>query len=155
MNKDPLKVAKYILYKCTFFGDLITNLKMQKILYYVYVWNLIKTSEPCFKYKFQAWPNGPVYPAVYKALNKYKASPISEEFLGFKNENDLNELKNDLGEEFVKLIDKVYEKYATKSAFELVCLTHSESPWKNAIKKTSAQKEIEDSDIFATHGKQA
>lgn len=153
MNKDPLDVAKYILHKCTFDGDLITNLKMQKILYYVSVWNLVKTKQHCFKYKFQAWPNGPVYPTVYKKLSKYGASPIGEDFLNFKDENDLISLKSDLGDNFVSLIDKVYEKYGTKSAFELVALTHSEAPWKNAITKNGAHKEISDDDILMTYGK--
>ena len=153
MYKDPIKVVKYILYKCTFYGDLITSLKMQKLLYYVYVWNLVKTSEPCFKYKFQAWPNGPVYPIVYKKLKHYKASPIPEEFLDFKSEKDIENLTEELGSDFVTLIDKVYERYGTKSAFELVALTHNETPWKNAIKKDQPQKEIDDADILKEYGK--
>lgn len=153
MEKDPIKVVKYILYKCTFYGDLITNLKMQKILYYVYVWNLVKNGNPCFKHKFQAWPNGPVYPIVYKKLSKYKASPISEDFLEFKNEKDFEDLKRELGSDFIKIVDKIYELYGTKSAFELVNLTHSEAPWKNAIKSTETYKEISDKDILVTYGK--
>ena len=152
MDKDPIKVVKYILYKCTFYGDLITNLKMQKLLYYVYVWNLIKTSQPCFKHKFQAWPNGPVNPIAYRKLSKYNASPIGEDFLELKNDQDIKTLKEDLGVEFIALIDKVYEKYGTKSAFQLVALTHNESPWKNAMKQSTSIKEISDKDILKEYG---
>lgn len=152
MEKDPIKVARYLLHKCIFYGDLITNLKMQKLLYYVYVWNLVKTGNPCFRVKFQAWPNGPVHPSVYRALKEYKSSPIGEEFTGINNKSELKALGDELGKDFVALIDKVYEKYGTKSAFELVSLTHSEAPWKNAMAR-EGRKEISDEDIVSTYGR--
>ena len=151
MEKDPIKVTRYLLHKCTFYGDLITNLKMQKLLYYVYVRCLVTSGEQCFKHKFQAWPNGPVYPIVYKKLKKYKASPIGEEFMELEKKSNLKVLTDDLGSDFVALIDKVYEKYGLKSAFELVALTHSEAPWKNAIQ--NKKKEISNEDILETYGK--
>jgi uncharacterized phage-associated protein len=152
MEKDPIDVVRYLVYKCSFYGDLITNLKMQKLLYYVYVWCLVREGEVCFKHKFQAWPNGPVLPVVYRKLKQFGAAPIDPGFADLETKKDLKELKDILGDDLTLIIDKVYEKYGTKSAFELVALTHSEAPWKNAIQK-EGRKEIEDKDILETYGK--
>ncbi len=157
MNKNPIDIVKYVLFKCAFYGDVITNLKMQKILYFIYVWCLAKTGKRCFAEKFQAWPNGPVLPSVYYKLKKFGASPIDFNFSELKNNEDLTELKKTLGKNFVAFIDSVYETYGSKSAFELVTLTHSDRAWLNARKGLRITKqtsnEIDDEDIISFYGK--
>ncbi|PJC38576.1 hypothetical protein CO044_04190 [Candidatus Peregrinibacteria bacterium CG_4_9_14_0_2_um_filter_38_9] len=65
-----INLARYFLYRANFDGETITPLKMQKLLYYVYVWVLIKKGNCMFDEKFQAWPRGPVLPSLYKKLKK-------------------------------------------------------------------------------------
>lgn len=134
MNKNPTDIVRYILFKCAFFGDVITNLKMQKVLYYVYVWAYIEFKEVLFTEKFEAWPNGPVLPSVYGKLKQFGSSPIDLSFADLESQEDLNSLVTSLGNELTELIDDTFEKYGSKSAFELVNLTHNELPWKNARK---------------------
>ncbi|MBU0580866.1 MAG: DUF4065 domain-containing protein [Candidatus Margulisbacteria bacterium] len=130
-------IARYFLYRCNDDGELITPLKMQKLVYYAYVWTLINNRKPIINEKFEAWPNGPVLPSLYNILKKYGSSPIDGEFLNLSNEKDLSKLRESLGE-IIPILDEVYEKYATKSAFELVTITHNEKPWKNARKGLDA-----------------
>ena len=151
MKLSPIDVTKYLLYKCSFYGDVITNLKMQKLLYYVYAWCLVKTGSSCFEEKFQAWPNGPVLPSVYHELKVYGASPIDPDFTGLETKDDLRELEVRIGRA-KELIDKVFEKYGALSAFQLVSLTHNELSWKNARKGLEVDQpsmnEIADRDIL-------
>jgi len=155
MKISPQNVLKYILYKCTFYGDIITNLKMQKILYFVYVWYLVKLKEPIFEEKFQAWPNGPVLSSVYQELKQFGALPIDPDFSGLENEDDYNALLFSLGDAR-DLIDEVYEKYGSLSPFELVNITHKEISWKNARKGLddgeSSNNELSDKDILTQYG---
>ena len=51
-------------------GDLLTNLKLQKMLYYEQGFHLAYFNEPLFEEPIEAWQYGPVVPVVY---NYYKS----------------------------------------------------------------------------------
>lgn len=121
-------VARYLLAKANEDGGLISPLKMQKLVYYAYVWNLVENKDRLFAESPQAWPRGPVFPSLYKGLKKYGSSPIPDEYIG-----DIEDVVLRLGEK-TKIIDKVYEKYEVLTPFELVMLTHEEKPWKDKRK---------------------
>ncbi len=78
-------VARYFLGLATEDGDLITNLKMQKLVYYAYAWTLVKNDRKLFDEPIQAWANGPVVPSLYQELKCYRAGPIEEEFLAVES----------------------------------------------------------------------
>ena len=60
-----LTLANYILTRAKKQGINITNLKLQKILYYVQGYFLAKFDHPLFPDDIQAWTFGPVVPNVY------------------------------------------------------------------------------------------
>ena len=154
-----INVARYFAFRANFDGEIITPLRMQKLVYYAYVWVLIKKGIKLFKEKFQAWPNGPVLPSLYQALKIFKNSGIDMNFIDISNEEELDKLKASFSKEELEILDKVYEKFIKKSAFELVALTHNENPWKNARKglspTDSSVQEIQDKDIIETYGTKA
>ena len=156
IRESSRDISRYLVYKSAFYGDTITNLKLQKLLYYVYVWYLVLHKKNAFSEKFQAWPIGPVLPSVYKYLSEYKADPIDPDYSGVSSEAGLKELENQLGQDLVDTIGKVFDAYGSKTAFELVNMTHDEFPWKHAregldvYEKTS--KEITDEDIISFYG---
>ena len=104
----------------------------------------------------QAWPIGPVLSSLYRALKKYGSSPIDVNFAGIKSDKDLEKIKNELGSDLIRVADSVYEFYGTKSAFELVGLTHKALPWKNARKglrpDEKSENELADQDIVEYYG---
>jgi len=155
MQISPLDVTKYLLFKCNFFGDIITNLKMQKLLYYVYVWGLVNYKTPIFEEKFQAWPNGPVLQSVYNALKQYGAMPIDLDFSGIETKADLRNLEGSLGN-YKDLVDEIFEKYGSLQAFELVNITHKEQSWLNARTGLDVSEPsnniLSDNDILNQHG---
>lgn len=58
----PKDVARYFLYRAYDDGEWVTPLKMQKLVYFAYVWTLLMTGKKLFNEEIQAWPNGPVVP---------------------------------------------------------------------------------------------
>ncbi len=143
-------VAKYYLYRASMDGDLITPLKMQKLVYLAYRKTLEKKNKRLFKEKIEAWRMGPVVPGLYKELNKFGSSPIPEEYIGEIGEE---ELVGKFDKETKGVVDEVYESYIGKSAFELVSLMHQDPAWKKARKGLSPEEdssnEISDKDMLS------
>lgn len=107
----------------------ITNLKLQKILYFAQAYFLSKLSRPLFKDRIEAWTYGPVIPSVYKKYKKYEGNPIfSDEDMSSVNEEDKEVLKN------------IWNTFGNYSAGRLVEITHAHAPWKEAF--SSAKKTI-------------
>lgn len=129
-NKEllPSDVAKYLLARALDDGELVSPLKMQKLVYYAYVWFLIERKKKLFNEEIEAWPMGPVVASLYQELKHYGSAPIGEDYLGSNKESAIKQLleKTNGARE---ILDKVYEKYDSLTAFELVRLTHNEKPW--------------------------
>jgi uncharacterized phage-associated protein len=125
-------VARYFLALAAEDGDLITNLKMQKLVYYAYAWTLVGTGRKLFAEPIQAWANGPVVPSLYHRLKRYGAGPIDEEFLAIESDEEFEQLAAKFPEDVLETLNGVYEQYMRLSAFDLVTQTHSEKPWQRA-----------------------
>lgn len=103
-------------------GDVITNLKMQKLLYYAQGFALALFDKPLFDENFEAWQHGPVVPSVYHKYKQHGSNPLP------KIENfSLN--KYTIDEQ--NLLNQVFKEYGQFSAWKLRDMTHEEPPWKN------------------------
>ena len=135
-----LEAAKYIIAFSDSKGDLITNKKLQKLLYYIQAWNLAVFDSPLFNEEPQAWRHGPVYPSVYKVFKQCGTQPVSLKEEYERTTLDGEELmkliseENQLTPEQAGLIEEVMTKYGTQSAFALEILSHRERPWLDARK---------------------
>ncbi|MHB1563283.1 MAG: Panacea domain-containing protein [Leptospirillum sp.] len=117
-------VASYFLSKSDEeSGEMISNLKLQKLLYYAQGFHLALYDNPLFSENIEAWRHGPVVHDVYALYAQYKAGPIPapEEF-------ELNSLDIETRE----FLDEVYNLFGQYSAWRLRDMTHEEPPWKNA-----------------------
>lgn len=112
----------------------ITPLKMQKLLYYIYVWSLIENNK-IIDDNFEKWPLGPVNGEVYR---KYKVFGKKE--IRIDNLN-VPELSSE-AEVFIDFILSNYNKY---DATTLSAMTHKDIPWQKAEMNCPIdQKEIID-----------
>lgn len=122
MAYDVKEIAKKILSKaCPDCGDEISNLKLQKILYYMQGFHLACFGTPLFEDDIEAWMYGPVVPSVY---DLYKANGSNDIPLP---EGDIVELTP----EEEDIFNQVYDAYGQFSAFKLMEMTHDEYPWKS------------------------
>ena len=115
------EVARYIIGFFQEAGDPVTNLKLQKLLYYVQGWSLALRDEPAFRDRLEAWVHGPVQPGVYGQYKCNRWSPIVEEV-------DAPNLDANL----VRLIGDVLHVYGGDSGYELEMRSHRELPWLHA-----------------------
>ena len=60
MSDRLRKIVEYIL-----ITEKMTNLRLQKILYFIQAFSLISTGHPLFKEDILAWQYGPVVKEVY------------------------------------------------------------------------------------------
>lgn len=127
-------VAKYLIAKSDNVGDLITNKKLQKLLYYIKAWGLVYFKDGIIEDSFEAWVHGPVCRSVYFEYKEFGYHPLSIEYNGkssseyikkFEEENGRTEIERDK----IELINAVFGKYSVHSSLELELLSHSETPW--------------------------
>lgn len=71
-----LDLAKYIVTKCVNDKHAISNLQLQKILYFIQVDSYKRYNKPAFKDDFEAWQFGPVIPDVYYYFCSFGGMPI-------------------------------------------------------------------------------
>ncbi len=105
-------------------GDLMTNLKLQKMLYYQQGFHLAYFDTPLFEEEVEAWMYGPVVPEVYDAYDGYGRNGIES--------NPEKEVS--FSDEEWRLFLKVYEIYGQYSAIGLMNMTHEEPTWLNVPK---------------------
>ena len=102
-------------------AEYITNLKLQKLLYYAQGCYLALTDTPLFKENLLAWEHGPVVNEIYQ---KYKGTGAN----GIKYEDTFSEHIDDQTQNILK---QVYEVFGSYSAWALRNKTHQEAPWLN------------------------
>ena len=73
-------IAKYVVTRCAVGGTPISNLKLQKILYYIQCWYLKEKGYPAFNERIEAWMHGPVIPKAYYYFCAFGATPITVEY---------------------------------------------------------------------------
>jgi uncharacterized phage-associated protein len=104
--------------------DPLTNLRLQKLLYYAQAWSLVLRESELFPEEIEAWRWGPVVPTVYNELpDGQGASQIPA---------DMFVDAPDLPPEDVELVRSVWEAYDQYSALQLSRMTHQEAPWLRA-----------------------
>lgn len=103
-------------------GDIITNLKLQKLLYYSQGLFLALYGKELFPENIHAWHYGPVVEHVYRSYKDYGTSAIP-----VPKELDLSIFS----EEESDLLEEVWNVYGQFSAWKLSNMTHEEPPWKD------------------------
>jgi len=103
----------------------LSQLKLQKLLYYVQAWNLAFEGKPLFDGKFQAWIHGPVNRSIY---NRFKDTKYMYSSINTSDMQDAH-IVNNLADPVKQHIDSVLEVYAGYSDTELESKTHNEKPW--------------------------
>lgn len=148
-------IAKFILSMATPEENDFSNLKLQKLCYYVQGLCSSMRGAPLFQERVCAWDHGPVVEALYHEYKPFRAGaiPIPE----FK--------PNSIDNRDQKAIRDVVEHFGQFSAWALRNMTHDERPWADAYKRASGSEitvqamieffrpQIEDSYVKRIYGK--
>jgi uncharacterized phage-associated protein len=113
-------IANYFIWLANETGSFVSNLKLQKLVYYAQAWHLAIHEIALFEEDFEAWIHGPVIPVLYQKYKQFSWHPIDETA-------SLN-----LSENVKIFLDDVSAEYFACDAYELEQMTHIEDPWKKA-----------------------
>lgn len=121
MTYKAIDVAKALLYYADKKELPITNLHLQKMLYYAQGFSYAITGHELFSDDIYAWKYGPVVPDVYRHYKSFVSAPISEK-------SNIDDIKIDNISSII--IKKVSETIGSLDPWYLVEKTHQEAPWK-------------------------
>lgn len=109
---DAIDISKYVITKCSREECPISNLQLQKILYYIQK-DFLKSNKRAFFNSIEAWQFGPVVPDVYYRFCGFGAMPIdtSYEFAQI-DENDITQ------------INRIVEEKRQLDPWDMVAETH-------------------------------
>jgi uncharacterized phage-associated protein len=105
-------------------GDVITHLKLQKLLYYAQGWHLAIRNQPLFSAKIEAWAHGPVCPLIWERFKRFSFEPIPKSEIKMDSDS--------LNASVRKLLMDVWRVYGQFTAPKLEEMTHQEKPWSDA-----------------------
>lgn len=128
---DGRAIANFVLDLSDSQGRSVTNLALQKIVYFCHVWSLIELRRPLIRHKFEAWEFGPVLPYLYREFKNYDRAPI----VGRARQIDPTDGKHrvvrySFDSETESLLRKISAFYCRLRPSDLVELSHAEGgPW--------------------------
>lgn len=126
---DSIHLVKYILYK----AGPMSQLKVQKILYYIQSYHLAYFDLPLIEDEFQAWVHGPISNKIFLELNGDRSLYSELEFKSDLGQVSPEKVINEqLNISQIELIDDVIDELKELSGLELENMIHSEDPWINA-----------------------
>lgn len=120
----------------------ISNLKLQKILYFSWLEYYRKTGEHLFDDEFQAWKYGPVVPSVYY---EYWANAANTLYVAHRSPEKVDKDTEDF-------LLKMLQELDDKTSGDLVRLSHRTKPWvDNFVSKSKKKIPMKDMEEEAYH----
>jgi len=132
-----IEVAHRVIAECDAdMGDIISNLKLQKMLYYLQGYFIAVFDKKLFQEPIVAWQYGPVVETAYHHFKKFEKGAIV--LTGNEKKVNLNKIET-------RLFNDVMKEYGQYSAIKLMEMTHEEPPWKKAFNKKAGMEITYDS----------
>jgi len=123
MPYDSLQVANAFLELADSDSAKLTNMQLQKLVYFAQGFSLALEERPLTYHNIHAWQWGPVLPKVYKEFEEFKGSPIDRKAVTVSPPvpPDSNE---------ASIIKAVWNGYGAMTGGQLSAITHKPgSPW--------------------------
>ena len=117
------EIANYFIYVANETGSFISNLKLQKLVYYAQAWHLGIYDTPLFDEEFEAWVHGPVIPSLFEEYKEFRWTPILKEVK-----------KPGFPKKIEEFLEEINEIYFLCDGLELELMTTRESPWMESRK---------------------
>lgn len=114
-------LADYLLDECRERGEVLTPLKLQKLMFYADAWHLALYGKEITDERFQAWVHGPVALSQYHRFKDYRWKPITGE---------IN--RPAISKELAAHLDEIIDVFGSETAVALEMMTHQEKPWREA-----------------------
>ena len=155
MRVDVRSVANFVLGIARDTDVKVSNLAINKIVYFIYVEHLFAYQEPLTDAKIEAWEHGPVFRELYSAFKRFGDLPIADfatKIDPVTGESVVCEFESDKVN--IAFLEAVARQLLQHSASKLRNLSHLPgSPWDkvwNHDQTINAGMEITDEIIFSS-----
>ena len=125
----------------------ISNLKLNKVLFFVHAYHLVRHSTPLIKNHFEAWDHGPVVRVVYHEFKIFGSKPITDLARHLNYESGEVEIIrfSDVEPTKYAFIKSVAAHYMSFSASQLRDMTHEPGgPWHQVFNSAPENRGIGD-----------
>ncbi len=128
---DVRQVANLLLDFCDQDETAITNLALQKLLYFSHGRSLIQFKRPLVGGYFEAWKFGPVHPLAYKAFQSARDKPITFRATAHNPITNVGRMLEPIADPDVKrLVREIGFQYGRLTPGRLVDISHARNgPW--------------------------
>ena len=122
----------------------LTQIDVQKIMYFLHGHHLRDHGMPLIRSEFEAWDYGPVQRIVYDEFKKFADRPITELAVKFdpirRTRSEFPRLSDNAA---VSTIEKHLYKYLEIPSFTLVDITHRQgTPWSRTIEDATTRVNV-------------
>ncbi|MDB5411029.1 MAG: uncharacterized protein JWL84_5941 [Rhodospirillales bacterium] len=131
MAYDPRALANCILDTTAARGFGVTNMALNKIIYFSHGWHMALHDRPLVSVSFEAWDYGPVVPLLYHQFKGHGDQAISTRATRIDLQTGRNvAVEGAVSAETREHLDVMLEFYAPKSGPTLSHLSHDpQGPW--------------------------
>ncbi|MEA3533142.1 Panacea domain-containing protein [Rhizobium sp. CC-YZS058] len=150
MAYTPQHIANYFLERAEREGVRVSPLKLIKLVYIAYGWNLALVGDKLFDEPIEAWQHGPVIPSIYHEFKEFGSSGINRRAYDLDLETletFAPQIRED--DEVTRLVlDRVWAAYKRFTGWQLREKTHEAgSPWSNVYRENVLGVTLNDADI--------
>lgn len=131
MAYDVREIANFVLDVADDRRLKVTNMSLNKIIYFLHAFCLVKFGKPLTSAKIEAWKFGPVFREIYRLYKDCGDSPITKKAQRISPTTGQTEIcEHRLTPKEVQILWPMAEKYLRMEAHELVKLSHLQGgPW--------------------------
>ncbi len=150
----PGHVANYVLGRAFDEFYVITQMKLQKLVYISYGWTLATLNKRLFIEPIYAWKHGPVIRSLYDEFKHYKAGAIDKFSMTYDMDSHASDYPRIPNKEkdVILVLDKVWEIYKDFKAVTLREKTHEEgTPWRETYKQGEGAGRVINDELIRSH----
>jgi uncharacterized phage-associated protein len=134
---DPRSIANLMLDEGNRIGHRITNLALQKLLYFAHGIFLMEQKRPLVLGHFEAWQFGPVHPTAYQAFKAAGEQPIT--FRALRTDivtGQRAEISSPDDPIVHRHVERIMQSYGRMTPGRLVDISHAKgAPWHFIVDK--------------------
>jgi uncharacterized phage-associated protein len=131
MTYDVRAVANFVLDCGDQLGASLTNIDVNKVVYFLHGWYLAKYGRPLVSAKIEAWPYGPVFRELYSEFRVCGPEPITIRAARINPANCQKEICAwQFSDEERAFLSQLASRYVKMSTSTLLALSHVKGgPW--------------------------
>lgn len=126
---NVLDICRFIIHYENSDGQQVTNLRLQKLLYFLQATFLINKNVECFHEDLEAWRYGPVIPVAYMEYFFFCSCSIED----YGNIDSIKSALDNNGDR--NLIEAFLVSSRNLNTSELVAISHKQDPWRKAFRE--------------------